>query len=164
VSEGEIIRDLITATRPGPTPDKMDRRPEGERHLPQAPAPKSGMARITEVIGGGTYKVTECSSSDGSGTPMVAPAGFVDRKAFAIDGTTAWEVDDDVFYRQVPDGSGKYVTVIERRVGPVTLDTTVGFCGLLNIRVDKMGNIVAAQVSTGGSPASKWVDAQGRDI
>jgi len=160
------IRDLIARTRPAPLPAAFDREAAGPPHIPAPVRAKAGTAVITSNDGGGAYKVSETARAAGALAAMTAPDGFVDRTAYAVNGSEQWEVGDPVLYVQVPtdEAAGTFTTYIERGLGPVTLDTSVTFCGLLNIRVDAAGGVVACQVSTGGSPATKWVDNRGRDV
>jgi hypothetical protein len=165
----EIIRDLIARTQPGSLPAAFVVEVPDQPDLPQPVRARCGTARITANSGGGAYTITETARVGGVLTALTAPDGFVGRTAYAVDDSDLWEVGDDVFYIQVPTdaAAGTFTTYIERgpeEPGPATLDTTVGFCGLLNYRVDARGRIVASQVSTGGSPATKWVDNEGHDL
>ena len=161
------IRDLIARTRPAPLPAAFDREAAGPPHIPAPVRAKAGTAVITSNDGGGAYKVSETARAAGALAAMTAPDGFVDRTAYAVNGADSWEVGDDVFYMQVPTdaAAGTFTTYIERGLGPVTLDTASGhFCGLLNIRVDAAGGVVACQVSLDAAPWSKWVDNRGNDV
>jgi len=161
------IRDLLSRMALSPMPADFDRECSGPPGLAPPARAKFGAALITANSGGGAYTITEARRSGGALAAMTAPAGFVDRVAYAVNGSEQWEVGDPVLYVQVPtdEAAGTFTTYIERGLGPVTLDTASGhFCGLLNIRVDAAGGVVACEVATDGTPPTKWVDNRGRDL
>jgi len=142
-------------------PDELQRLPAEVSPLPSPVTPSFGMAKITQIVGGGSYKITECTDAAGVATPLVAPNGFVDRVAWDMDLNLTWAVDDLVFWWQSPDGAGKFLTLFTRGDDTVTLDTSgAGFCGLRNLRLSADGRVVAVQVVAD----NRWVDARGNDL
>jgi hypothetical protein len=158
------IRDLVSRTLPTPLPAEFDRTVENQPELPQPIRAKSGTARITANDGGGAYKITETTGGEGGLAAMAAPAGFVDRVAYAIDNADSWEVDDDVFYMQVPTAAGGFATYIERGLeGPGYLQDSTGLtgCWIENLRI-RRGKLVAFSKFTGG--AQIWYDAETLEV
>jgi hypothetical protein len=160
------IRDLVSRTLPAPLPAEFDRAVENQSELPPPIRARSGTARITANDGGGAYKITETTGGAGGLAVMTAPAGFVARVAYAIDDADSWEVDDDVFYMQVPTDAGQFTTYIER--GLVTGDVVDTYyignspgCGIRNLRIQ--GGLVTAfekDVSDIGPPYYRWYDGK----
>jgi len=157
------IRDLVARTLPAPLPAEFDRAVENQSELPQPIRAKSGTARITANDGGGAYKITETTGGPGGLAVMTAPAGFVDRVAYAIDEADSWEVDDDVFYVQVPTDDGQFATYIERGLVTGYLRDSTGLtgCWIENLRI-RGGKLVAFSKYTGA--AQIWYDAETLEV
>ncbi len=163
------IRDLVARTLPAPLPAEFDRAVENQPELPPPMRAKFGTAVITANDGGGAYKITETARIGGALAALTASDGFVDRPAYAIDDADSWEVDDDVFYMQVPTdaAAGTFATYIERGMeesGDVVDTSSLGNspgCGIRNLRIQD-GRIVAFEkdVSDLGPPYYRWYDGK----
>jgi len=163
------IRELIAQTRPSPLPAAFDRIVENQPELAPPTRARCGTARITANDGGGAYTITETARVAGALAKLTAPDGFVDRVAYAIDDSDSWEVDDDVFYMQVPTdaAAGTFATYIERgsakeETAGYVLDTTTyaGACGVVNLRIQD-GKVVAFSALIGGL---RWYDAETGEV
>jgi len=79
---------------------------------------RAGIAKVTDIIGAGQYKISEAWSNEG--TPELKTNGFTDTTAWSIDQGDTWDENDYVFYVQVQKSAGGREYYIERSVGPGT--------------------------------------------
>lgn len=158
------IRDLVARTLSAPLPAEFDRAVENQPELPPPTRARCGTAVITANDGSGAYKITETARVGGALAALTAPDGFVDRVAHAINDAESWEVDDDVFYEQVPTdaAAGTFATYIERGLAGDTLDSTgLEGCWIENLRI-RDGKVIAFAKYTGA--AQIWYDAKTGEV
>ena len=161
------IRDLLSRMALSPMPADFDRECSGPPGLAPPARAKFGAALITANSGGGAYTITEARRSGGALAAMTAPAGFVDRVAYAVNGSEQWEVGDPVLYVQVPtdEAAGTFTTYIERGAGEIALDTSTDLCFTGNLRITSDGRIAAVEADNPSPPPDKiWYDTEGNPI